>query len=350
VTSGSVSLSGAAGQPLLTLNGTSTLTAGTNGAAVNCIAGSDGSGVVVVSSGYILLSANAFAATQDGKVYAGEIAAFDSAGKITGVRLGSSDGKEGLLGDPLGGDPARVNLRGKAARDPSGQEFGDAIAALLGQSVTNLGQNNDGVLRLVYAGGTLNALPLGSLSIDTSRADGIVIRADGLAEASVAGIVATFVPAIASPSELLAALPAGSSVTQSSEGVLTVTQGGTRYRVRPAWVSQPGGTAGVERTPSGVRYGDGQDSYTLMPAFSDYAALRLAIEKEIPGAQFQANTDGTVSLTLNGKEYRLAPVLEQADPGSEIYGRILNGQRWWQDANGNLFLYAGGAVQEFVVR
>lgn len=349
VTSGTLSLSGGAGQPLLTLGGNATLTAGTAGTAINFSAGNDGSGSFAVSGGYLVLTANAFAEIRDGKLYAGEVANFDAAGKITGVRLGSLDGKDGQLGDPLGGEPVRVNLHGKAARDPSGLDFGDALAALIGQGAANLGQNGNGVLRLKYSGGTLNALPLGGLSIDTSRPDGVVIRPDGVAEVALAGIVATFVPAVAALEELRAALPNGTTVAMSNEGVLSIGYAGKRRWVRPAWVSQADDVVGVARTAQGLRYADGKESYTLFPAFADYAALRRAVGAEIPAATFQANPDGSVSLGFADEIFVLTADLDAADPGPDGFNRITHGERWWQDASGKLFLNAG-SVQGFNVK
>lgn len=356
VTSGSASLSAAAGQPLLALNGSATLTAGADGATVSFSTGSDGSGHIAVTNGSIVLSADAFAAAtgiaaiRDGKLYAGEVAAFNPAGKITSGRLGSLDGVSGQLGDSLGpvnaADPtAKVNLTGKSARVSSTVAFADQLAAALGKDVTFQGQNSDGVVRLSNSGVSISGLPLGTLAIDTSRADGVTLRADGLAEVSVSGIVATFAPALPNVSDLLAALPAGGTAQIGAEGVITITYQGIRYWLRPAWSATPGGAAGLSLGQTAVSFGDGKDSYTLLPSFASYAALRKMVSLEAPGATFQANTDGSVSLGVEGKTYVLTPRMKEKlmDEG------ITSGKRWWQSADGRLYLNAGGAVQEFSV-
>ncbi|MBS4097858.1 MAG: hypothetical protein KGZ83_13585 [Sulfuricella sp.] len=367
VSSGSLSLSGTAGQPLLTLNGSATLTAGTDGTAMSFSAGNDGSGSIAVGKGYIVLSANAFAqvgtgndfaALKDGKLYAGEVASFNSAGKISGARLGSLDGQAGQagqLGDSLGplssSDlTAKVKLQGKPARLGGTLEFADALAAALGQGFSSAGQNGDGVLRVNYPGGSVNALPLGQLAIDTDRSDGVTLRSDGLAEVAVSGIVATFAPALPSLRDFIADLPQGATVVPSKEGVLAVSYPGTRYWVRPAWLATSGGAAGLSRAQAIMRFGDGKDSYPLNPAFAGYAVLCAKTTLEIPGATCRANLDGSVALTTtSGQGYTLTARLEQGAPGADALTRLMSGQRWWQEADGRLFLNAG-AVQEFDVK
>lgn len=362
VSSGSLTLSAAAGQPLLTLNGSATLTAGDDGASVSFSANGDGSGYIAVTGGSIVLSANAFAATggyaalKDGKLYAGEVATFDSAGKITGAHVGSMDGNAGLFGDPLGQlsptDPtARINLHGKAARVSTGQDFTDALAIVLGGGFTSAGQNADGVLRLKFAGGIVNALPIGTLLIDTGRADGVVVRDDGTVEATLNGIVVTFVPAVANMNDLLGLLPAGTTAQISHEGVITVSTQEKRYWVRPAWIATASTTKGLIQSQASILFDDGTDSYTLLPSFADFAALRHAINQELPGATLSLNSDGSASLGIQGKNYVLKPLLAhdiKLSTDSTIH--ILNGQHWWQDSDGRLLLNVGGVMQAFTVQ
>ncbi len=363
VDSGRLTLSAAAGQPLMTLNGSATLTAGDGGTSVNFSANGDGSGYIAVTDGSIVLSANAFAATggyaalKDGKLYAGEVATFDSAGKITGAHVGSVDGNAGLFGDPLGQlsptDPtARINLHGKAARVSTGQDFTDALAIVLGVEFTSAGQNADGVLRLKFAGGTVNALPIGTLLIDTGRADGVVVRDDGTVEVTVDGIVVTFVPAVTNMNELLGLLPPGTTAQTSHEGVITVSTQEKRYWLRPAWLATATSTTkGLIQSQTSILFEDGTDSYTLLPSFADFAALRHAINQELPDATLSLNADGSASLSIQGKNYVLKPLMaHDIKLGTDSAIRILSGQHWWQDSDGRLLLNVGGVTQAFTVQ
>ena len=362
VDSGSITLSAAADQPLMTLNGSATLTAGDGGASLRFSANGDGSGHIAITGGSIVLSANAFAATggfaalKDGKLYAGEVTTFDSAGKITGARVGSIDGKAGLFGDPLGQlsptDPtAKVNLHGKAARVSTNQDFTDALAIVLGNGFTSTGQNADGVLRLKFAGGTVNALPIGTLPIDTGRADGVIVRDDGTVEATVDGIVVTFVPTVTNMGDLLGLLPPDAAAQTSREGVITVSAQGKRHWLRPAWVATASTTKGLTQSQTSMLFDDGTDRYTLLPAFADFAALRQAVSQELPGATLSLNSDGSVSLSVQGKNYVLKPLMAhdiKLSTDSAIH--ILGGQHWWQDSDSQLLLNVGGVIQAFTVQ
>ncbi|MBS4099331.1 MAG: hypothetical protein KGZ83_21170 [Sulfuricella sp.] len=367
VTSGSLSLSAAAGQPLLALNGVATLTAGDNGAAVSFSAGSDGSGDIAVTNGFVVLPANAFAAAgndfatiQDGKLYAGEIAAFNPAGKITNVRLGSQDGNGGAVGDPL--KPTRAanlndkavvpNLNGKVARISTTQAFTDLLAATIDPSATSQGQNSDGVLRFAIPGGSVNALPVGSITVDTSRPDGVTLTGTGNAEVVKSGVVTRFAPAVSDFAQFagqLATLDKNAILSLLEDGRVHLRVNNVTYVLQPAWTVKPSeGPAGfnVNEQANFVYRNGSAGLQILFPAFADLPQL-VAVFKALDAAvSVAANGDGTYSAKLLGMNYILTPDYHLTTPSADKAGK-----GWWKDEGGKLYLRNGdGSAQGFGVK
>lgn len=361
VTSGSLTLSGSAGQPLLTLNGTATLTAGTDGTAISFSAGTDGSGSIAVTSGHIVLSMDAFAlkkatraaAPADGKIYAGELASFGADGKITAVRLGSPPGETGGAGDALTLDLA-PNLSFAASVPKL-----DASVARLGMSVqeamaraagaTLVGTQTNGVVVLEIGGIRIHALPLGAVAIDPDATDGVKLGADGTATVSVQGVVARFAPSVAELGNLAedaAAAMRGATLAVNADGVLIATVGGLRYALRPDWLSPDTVTqaAGFAAADGGLSYVKNLRAFVLHPACADFAQLAATVEEALPGATATTNADGTVTLALGEKRWTLAPEMA-------LKAAPLGAGTWWAEADGRLWLrHADGTAQGFTVK
>lgn len=365
VSSGTLTVSAAPGQPLLTVSNSGVVvTAGTNGGAVAF----DGSGAAILSvtSGYVVLPANAFAsvngfaALQDGKLYAGEVATLDATGKVTSVRLGSLAGDGGAVGDALktAGASGLINkavvpnLKGKVARVSDQQEFADAIAASLGKDFTVQGQNGDGVLRLAFAGGTVNALPVGSIAVDTSRADGVTF-ANGKAEVAKSGVVTTFSPAVSDFAGLAGQLvkqDKNATLAVLEDGMIHVILNGVTYALQPGWtVSQAGGgQAGITVDGQGnILYQDGAGNrQTLYPVFADLPQLLAVFRQQDAEVSVTANGDGTYGAKLQGKSYTLAPDYSLPPTPADKAGK-----EWWQGDDGKIFIRnRDGSAQGFAVR
>lgn len=361
ISSGSVSVHAAAGQPLLTLSNGVTITAGNGGGTVQA----DQSNRVSVTTGYIILPANAFAAgngfaaIKDGKIYAGEVAEFDAAGKITSVRLGSLAKDAGALGDPLktGSLLAQAvipKLSGKVARLSTSQDFTTLIAASLGQGFTTQGQNSDGVLRFAFADGNVNALPVGSVLIDTARADGVTRSANGNVEVVTGGVITTFAPTVSDLSPLasqFAKLDPSATLSILADGQLRLQGSNGGYAVQPGWLVQAatGGQAGISTDGQGYAiYQDGSGNrQTLYPAFADLAQLSSVLKGLDAKASIAANGDGSYRISLLGRDFTLLPDYSiAATPADKA------GQRWWQDASDKLYIVSsdGKTAQGFSVR
>lgn len=361
ISSGSISVRAAAGQPLLTMSNGVTITAGSGGGTVHA----DHGNRVSVTNGYIILPANAFAsgngfaAIKDGKIYAGEVAEFNAAGKISNVRLGSLAKDAGALGDPLPSGRLLAQavvpkLAGKVERLSASQDFTALIAASLGQGFTAQGQNGDGVLRFAFADGSVSALPVGSVLIDTDRADGVTRRANGNVDVATGGVIVTFAPSVGDLNQLagqFAKLDAGASLSVLADGQLRLQGSNGSYAVQPGWLAQAasGGQPGFSADAQGyAQYQDGSGNrQTLYPAFADLAQLSSVLQGLDAKASVAANGDGSYRVSLLGRDFTLLPDYNlTATPADKA------GQRWWQEASGKLYLVSGDGktAQGFSVR
>lgn len=364
ITSGSARVHASGGQPLLTMNNGVTLTAGDGGTTVH--AGKNNR--IAVTSGYLILPANAFsasngfAAIKDGKIYAGEVVDFDNAGVIASVRLGSLAKDAGSPGDPLVVSSGNgllnqavvPNLGGKVARLSDTQNFADVLAVTLGQGFAAQGQNSDGVLRFSFAGGVINALPVGSLLVDTSRPDGISQRANGAIEVVSGGVITTFVPAVGSFGQLagqFAKLDPSFVLSVLADGQLRVQGGKDSYAFQPAWQVQAADSSqvGIHADAQGhAAYLDGSgNQQSLFPAFAELAQLSSVLKGVDATAEVAANGDGSYHVTLKSGSFTLLPDYALgATPADKA------GQSWWQDATGKLYLNSGDGktAQGFSVR
>ncbi|MBZ0091506.1 MAG: hypothetical protein K8F27_04705, partial [Sulfuricellaceae bacterium] len=376
VTGGSAMLtSSQPNQPLLAIGSGSNaivVTGGSPGSeAISQVDSATGNTILSITSGTITLPSNAFAeagtngfsAIKDGKLYAGEIAVFNSAGKIAGVRLGSQSGTAANVGDPVkaasaAGLTSKVtvpNLKGKVARVSDTQDFGGVIAASLGAGYTAKGQNSSGVLSLTFpGGGSANAMPIGDITVDTNRADGVTVTGNGKVEVVKSGVIASFVPAVADPAQLtgqVIALDKNASVTVNEYGVLQVTVNGITYALQPGWVVSKanGGATGFTTDGQGhVVYRDGTgNQQTLYPAFADLAQLVATFKSNDANLGATSNDDGSVTAKYLGKAYTLTPDYALTPVPSEHAK-----DAWWLGADGKVYVKNadGKAAQGFTVK
>ncbi len=367
VSSGAVTVSAQAGQPLLVVGESGVLvSAGEQGGAVKSSANGAGVTTLSVTGGEVILPVNAFsggngfAALRDGKLYAGENVELDAAGKAGQVRLGSPSGAAAALGDAIvtvsrAGLSIKAtipNLKGRAARVSSSQDYLELLPELLGAGFSSLGQDGDGVVRINHAGGTLHLLPVGRLLVDTGRADGVTLTAPGHAEVVKSGVVASFAATVSD-----AALFAAQLTTLDPKAGLTVKETGsllarfrdTDYLFQPDWnVSRrSAGTSGFMSGETGwLAFRDAAGNLqTLYPRFADLARLGEIARGVDPAARVAANGDGTAEALFQGKRYTLQPDYALGTPPAAHAGQL-----WWAE-DGKVFLRNGdGSAQGFVVR
>lgn len=365
---GTVRLSaGKAGQPLLAV--------GSAASATMLLADSAASDVVVqvndrngetslgVNVGGVLLSPPGLALADAAHLYAGEVAVFDRAGNVVSIRLGSLSGGAQQLGDPLATAvtaPGLTNLsvvpklQGKVARwAADGRDFTEVLASVLGSGVSSRGQNANGVLVLTVPSGTVNLLPLGNIVIDSSRADGARFASNGRLEVTRGGVTATFVPAVADPTQLAAQIVAqdrAGTLTIKDDGLLQATVDGATYALQPSWVVElvVGGRAGITINEAGLRqFQDAAGNrQTLFPVFADLPHVLDVLRKQDLNVTATANDNGTVSATFLGTTYTLLPdYVLGAVPAAHV------GDAWWLDA-GRFYMQSvdGKTAQGFRVQ
>lgn len=288
---------------------------------------------------------------------AGEVARFDSAGKLTGVFLGSLSGALGKLGDPLTtqtpsgltGWPSRIpDLTGNNSPARLGGSFAAAMFAAAGGA--SLVQDKlSGVATITLADQRqLYALPLGNISVDASRADGMVKGNDGSLELTAKGITTRFVPALADAAAFASALQQGFKLVArvKDDGSLTVTgNGGETYLLLPRFgVEASGQAAGVVWLADSKRLAhvSARGQQLLDPQSYDFAQLSSLVSGLGAGWTLTRNGDG--SLTISGpaqQQYRLLPdyavkVLDAASTGNRV------GSAWLGQDGKLYFLYSSG--------
>lgn len=325
-----------------------------------------GTTTLSITSGSITLSSNAFAgsnayaAIKDGKLYAGEVAVLNGAGKISSVRLGSLASNAHSVGDPLKGTAVGYanatvvpNLKGQVARISTSHDFTTVLTTALGAGVASQGQNANGVLLLTLPGGSANALPLGDIVVDTNRADGVTLSGNGKLEVANSGVITTFVPAVADPAQLAAqigALDKNSSLSIKTDGVLEVLIGGVSYAVQPGWLvsKASGGQAGISVDADGrLLYQDNAgNQQTLYPVFADLTQLLAVFKSQNVDLVATGNDNGTVSAKFQGATYTLAPDYAlSVVPASHAH------DDWWAES-GKFYIKSrdGKTVQGFTIK
>lgn len=326
-------------------------------ATLEMVCAADGSCICYVGGGSLTMdtlaarvqSRSAGATTTNDLVHAGELAAFDAAGNFLGQRLGTRAG--GGAGDPLALElPANLTLAASVPRlDGSvvrldGGSLRDAVVAGAGAQLIGFG--GDGVLVLDIGGLRVQALPLGSVTIESDRADGLAVAADGMALVARKGVTVRLAPSVADLARFaadLTALVPDATLRVHADGVLTATLGGTVFAVRPDWTTTAiAGQADDFSTDAAGRICHARDNrlQVLYPAFADFARLGQAVGQAMPGTTTATNGDGTVTLSLGGQTWILVPAytLGTAPAGTEP---------WWLSDDGFMLRNGDGSMQEF---
>lgn len=364
VTSGTASLAATtAGQVVgaVTLPGSSTpvvLTSNADNAAASVSSSKNGA-VIAATKGAVTVTISGFVsgfAADDGattlKIYAGEKVSLNPAGLVTAITLATDSGK--AAGDPLTlppGSPitATVPVLDAPVERLGGKTLLQAIAAAVGSSDTAR-QSAQGVVTL----GSATALPVGSVTVNPGRTDGLVLGADGLAAVTKDGVTVKFAPAVADPDSLLVALTGLAPVTGAkvgASGTWTITVGGSDYAVRPSWTGVASGLdAGFTTGSAGsLTYTDAKGvGTTLAPAFLDPALAQQIVADALPTATVTVNADGSLALKTAEAAFTLVPEMTVAPLNESAITRVLSGKRWWME-NGKVFLLLNGKVQGVVV-
>lgn len=372
-----VTINGVASQVLMVSAGAITVTASQAKQTLFAIAGSGGvvtaaSAGTIASSRYDLSSgetriavsngtlqlplasmANGFATEAERLLLAGEVAVFAARGELSSMRLG---GEPGAVGEPLrqrelvGLTRAASipNLLGKPGRLAGDQRLNQAVAEVIGtiagEPVSSSGQDDDGAVRFRVGSVDIVALPLGNIDIDAGRADGVSLLANGLLRIASGGLLSTWVPALADPLALLAALrgiDADASLDLDADGHWLLRLADAIYAVQPAWQVAPAaaGQGGLLVDAQGlwrVENAQGQQQI-LYPALVEGPRLLTLLQGIDATARLLNNGDGSYRLDLAGRHYRIQPEYQLATVPSEHAGDswwLGEGRLYWRSADG----------------
>jgi len=391
-------------QPIVSVGGNVIKTGKSGGSSQVCNtivqASSDSrSDVVHVVTCYIVLDAgsfsglggggtgNNFAAIKDGIVWAGETAEFDKSGKVTSAYLGTRGGTSDAVGDDLvpGGNKFAVGGYRVGAFIPrltgtplrlNGAKLNESIFAVIKKAlnVTVLpstpSQSAQGVLNFTFTGNLVNQgvhsanvtytitsdtasiLPSRRIRVDTSRADGLSISAEGEVDVATGGLVTTFAPSVADPkafAEKISQILPGSTSTLRWNGSWQITAAdGTTYVGRPQWsywAAAPDAATFGALADGNVLYSDNGIAQPLFPDFYDYDTLQATFRTELkdPALTVLPHMDGTATATVNGQTYTLAPQWNVVKPAA---GKPV----WWVEGSVVYIKNADGTAQGFTVK
>ena len=372
VTAGTVQVTAtSANQPLLALGtGVDAVLAslsGTGGTVIGSMDQTTGVTSLAVTAGSVTLPAGAFGSAsgspviQDGRLYAGEVAVFDGTGQLTSVRLGgiAGTGTSASVGDPLTPtgvtgltvDAVVPNLVGTPVRLASSQNFVDALVESLGAGFSSQGQNASGVLLISFTGGSVSALPVGHITVDTSRQDGMTYTDNGNVEVVRNGVVTTFAPGIGDIGQL-AALVTGAdgnaAITVQQNGLLRATLDGITYAVQPGWAVTQGvaGQAGFFTEQGRLIYRDSAGNQQILyPVFADITRLATVFRTLDPEVSVTGNGAGSATARFLGVTYTLTPDFTLTTVPANQAGSV-----WWQDGSKFYIRNRDGTAQGFSVQ
>jgi hypothetical protein len=231
-------------------------------------------------------------------------------------------------------------------------------------------QSDQGVLNFIFAGNlagqgvqtsqvnytidanTASILPSRRIRVDTSRADGVSISAEGEVDVTTGGLVTTFVPSVADPKafaeKINQTLP-GATNTLRWNGTWQVTAAdGTTYIGRPQWshwVAAPGAATFSTTADGNVLFSNNGRSQPLFPDFYDYDTLQATFRTELkdPTLTVLPRMDGTAAATVNGQTYTLSPQWNLTKPAA---GK----PAWWMEGGVVYIKNADGSAQGFTVK
>ncbi|WP_374356176.1 beta strand repeat-containing protein [Chitinimonas sp.] len=299
-------------------------------------------------------------------LYKNEVASLNLLGKIASIRVGSLDGKAGVVGDNLGNItfPSNVKSRAKLPNLNAPLDRIDPALPLLQTlfdfigSRTTLSQNSQGTfgsIPLLLNGTPLWIIPYGDVLVDPTRPDGIILADDGHFEVSRNGV---YVKLTTSPSSLALFAQAVQSTYQGSvaiteDGSIEINNSGQTLLIKPDLVSSTtdGFTVGLSQNASGVlQFNTLGRSQLMYPHFYSLPQLISTFSFLDPKATTRDNLDGTVTAILLGKPYTLRPRYQILAP----IGGIPPAHRsdpWWIGDDGLIyFKYPTGSAQGFSVQ
>ncbi len=289
-----------------------------------------------------------------GTLRPGQLAEFDSDGRLARVRLGSIDGKGELSGDPQAlvnrffgtadlNTQAWVSRVDKPAPGSTTAVLNTLIAGLPPEVQSALRYRGtdfvSGVLRFVNTDNAsidLVAWPLGVITVSPGSASAS-LDVDGTALIQQDGLGLRLAPAPNDLGDLTNRITqAGGKVTLQANGILRIqlTANAAPLVVRPDWWAPTATTpAGVVQDTNGITHtAQSGRSQRLNGAAADTQALLNLLKASDAQAAIATQANAALQVTLNGLRYTLAPQAQViAMPTAQA------GRPWWI-SGGTLYL------------
>lgn len=345
---------------------------------------SDGSGMVAMASGSISLRLASSASTVTSAdasttLYSDEVASLASTGALSTIRVGSLDGGGTGVGDPMS-FTSNALITSDIDRQAKIPRLGNSLARINGTDTllealfdtiglrSNLargGQTTKGVVPLLVDGIAYYFTPIGDVTVDTTRTNGVELTSSGLFEITRSGVMARFRPSLFDTQgfalNMLTSM--GASVDLNTAGTLEISQNGETLMMMPEMFTQTvsGATNGVSYDENGIlTYVKNGESQRLLPYFYDTQQLASTFASLADSIALQDNMDGTVSATLtvtesvDGQEteqtstYVLAPAYRVLSPITIPIAH--RGDSWWVGDDGLIYIkYSNGSAQGFSI-
>lgn len=346
---------------------------------------SDGTGMLAVTAGSLSLRAASSSSTVTSTdtsttLYSNEVASLASTAALTSIRVGSLDDDGTGVGDPmtftsnalitndidrqakiprLGNSLARINNT-----DTLLEALFDTIG--LRSNLARGGQTTKGVVPLLIDGIAYYFTPIGDVTVDTTRTNGVELNSSGVFEITRSGVMAKFRPSLFDTQGFAINMltSTGASIDLNTAGALEISQNGETLMMMPEMFTQSiAGTAnGVSYDENGfLTYAKNGEVQRLLPHFYDMQQLASTFASLADSIALQDNMDGTVSATLtvtetiDGQEteqtstYVLVPAYRVLSPLTIPIAH--RGDSWWVGDDGLIYInYSNGSAQGFSIR
>lgn len=354
--------------------------AGSSSTTLEALVNDDTSAHIAVTSGRLGLrkaSTTVTVALTDTTtlIYQDEVATLSDAGAVSSIRIGSLDGDGTGVGDPMTFSSSSllvsdIDRQAKIPRlDAALPRFGGTSTLLemlfdtigLRSNLASGGQTEQGVVPLLIDNLRYYFTPVGDVTVDTSRTNGVELTEDGLFEITRAGVMARFRPSVFDTKGFATSLSAtmGAAVKLNTAGALEVSQGGNTLLMMPEIFAQS------SASPSGVTYdGNGFINYTksglvqrLLPTLYDIEQFTSAFTSFADRVDLQDNLNGTYTASLVNVDgsteeviatYTIAPAYLILSP-VVVQNTHLN-DAWWTGDDGLIYIkYSNGSAQGFSI-
>ncbi len=356
--------------------------AGSPASTFSALINDDTSVKIAVTSGKVALrraSATSTVALTDSSsaVFQDEVADLSTAGAVSSIRIGSLDGNGTGVGDAMtfastSSQSSDIDRKAKIPRlNASLARLGKTGTLLdmlfdtagLRSNLANGGQTDQGIVPLLIDSVRYYFTPVGDVTVDKLRSNGVRLTKDGLFEITHSGVMARFRPSIFNTAGFATSLSSsiGATVKLNTAGALEVSKGGTTLLMMPELFAQTTSTG-----TTGVTYfdGDGVLGYAenglvqrLLPTLYDINQFSSAFSSFADRVDLQDNLNGTYAASLidvadDGKteevisSFTVVPAYQILSP-VVVQNTHLN-DPWWQGDDGLIYIkYSNGSAQGF---